>query len=295
MNAKEKLSAGRTYGTGTSARRPVVFIRMRRSAALVIVVASLAAVGAAGAVGPWPGLAASVSSADHAVRYTASRGSGGTTVRAISHGTVTSTLHVDGRWGIPAVTSVGLAGGLSPDGRLLVLTQPSTYQGLRTESSFLLVTTPKLSVQGTITLPGEFGFDALSPDRHSLYLIEHRNTSDLVQYVVRAYNLLNRTLIRGAVVAKGDGETMRGYPVSRATSKSGAWVYTLYSRQSGKPFIHALNTSRRFAVCIDLRWSAPFGAMWQTRLALTPDGRKLLVRSGSSVVSRVDTRSFRVS
>jgi hypothetical protein len=72
-------------------------------------------------------------------------------------------------------------------------------------------------------------------------------------------------------------------------------VYTLYSRQSGKPFIHALNTSRRFAVCIDLRWSAPFGAMWETRLALTADGRKLLVRSRSSVVSRVDTRSFRVS
>jgi hypothetical protein len=35
--------------------------------------------------------------------------------------------------------------------------------------------------------------------------------------------------------------------------------------------------------------------MWETRLALTADGRKLLVRSRSSVVSRVDTRSFRVS
>jgi hypothetical protein len=268
---------------------------MRCSAALVVAVASLAATGAAEAVGPWPGLAASVSSVDHGVRYAASRAGGGTTIRAISHGAVTSTLHVDGAWGIPAVTSVGLAGGLSPDGRLLVLTQPSAYQGLRTESSFLLVATPKLSVRGTITLPGEFGFDALSPDRHTLYVIEHRNTSDLVQYVVRAYDLVNRALVRGAVVAKGEGETMRGYPVSRATSKRGTWVYTLYSRQSGKPFIHALNTSRRFAVCIDLRWSAPFGAMWETRLALTPDGRKLLVRSRNSVVSRVDTRSFRVS
>jgi hypothetical protein len=210
---------------------------MRWLAAFAIAVASLAVAGAAAAVGPWPGLAATVSSADHGVRYTASRAHGGT---------------------------------------------------------FLLVTTPKLSVRSTITVPGELGFDAISPDRHTLYLIEHRNTSDLVQYVVRAYDLVNRALVRRAVVAKGEGETMRCYPVSRATSKSGTWVYTLYTRQSRKPFIHALNTSRRLAVCIDLRWSAPFGAMWETRLALTPDGRKLLVRSADSVVSRVDTRSFRV-
>jgi hypothetical protein len=268
---------------------------MRWWAALVVAVASLAASGVAGAVGPWPGLAATVSSADRSVRYTASRADGRTTIRAISNEAVTAKLHVDGAWGIPEVTSVGLAGGLSHDGRLLVLAQPPNYQGLRTESSFLLVSTPKLSVRETITVAGEFGFDAISPDRKTLYLIEHRNSADLVQYVVRAYNLATHTLLRRAVVAKGEGVTMRGYPVSRATSKSGAWVYTLYSRQSGKPFIHALNTSRRFAVCIDLRWSAQFGAMWESRLALTPDGRKLLVRNGSSVVSWVDTRSFRVS
>jgi hypothetical protein len=267
---------------------------MRWWAASVVAVASLAATGAAGAVGPWPGLAATVSSADHSVRYTASRADGGTTIRAISHGAVTAERHVDGAWGIPAVTSVGLAGGLSPDGRLLVLVQPSTHQGLRAESSFLIVDTPKLSVRETITLPGEFGFDAVSPNRHTLYVIEHRNTSDLVQYVVRAYDLVKRVLFRRAVVAKGEGETMRGYPVSRATSKSGAWVYTLYNRQSGKPFIHALNTSRRFAVCIDLTWSPSSSEIWNTRLALTPDGRKLLVRSGNAVVSRVDTRSYRV-
>jgi hypothetical protein len=268
---------------------------MRWWAALVVVVASLAATGAAGAVGPWPGLAATVSSADHSVRYTASRVGEGTTIRAITHGAVTAKLHVAGAWGIPAVTSVGLAGGLSPDGRLLILAQPSSFQGLRTESSFLLIGTPKLSVRETITVPGEFGFDAISPDRKVLYLIQHRNRADLVQYVVRAYDVVNSKLFRRAVVAKGEGTTMRGYPVSRASSTSGAWVYTLYNRQSGKPFIHALNTSRRFAVCIDLTWSAPFGAMWEARLAITPDGRKLLVRSGGSVVSRVDTRSYRVT
>jgi hypothetical protein len=269
---------------------------MRWWAAFVVAVASLAATGAAGAVGPWPGLAATVSPADHSVRYTASRMTGGgTMIRALSRGGVITKASVDGAWGIPAVTSVGLAGGLSPDGRLLVLVQPATYRGLRTESSFLLVGAKKLKVLRTVSVRGEFGFDAISPDRKTLYLIEHRNRSDLVQYVVRAYNLVTDTLIRGAVVAKGEGETMRGYPVSRATSRSGAWVYTLYNRQSGKPFIHALNTSRRYAVCIDLTWSPSSSETWTTRLALTPDGRKLLVRSGSAVVSRVDTRSFRVS
>jgi hypothetical protein len=268
---------------------------MRWSAALVVTIASMVATASAGAVGPWPGLAATVSSADHGVRYTASRANGGTAIRAISHGRVTSTLRVDGSWGIPAVTSVGLAGGLSHDGRLLVLAQAPTYQGLRAESTFLLVDTPKLSVRKTITVPGELGFDALSPDRRTLYLIEHRNTSDLVQYVVRAYDLVAGRLLRRAVVAKGESETMRGYPVSRATGRAGAWVYTLYTRQAGKPFIHALNTARRRAVCIDLSWSAPLGEMWETRLGLSADGRKLLVRSGGAVVSRVDTRSFRVS
>jgi len=88
---------------------------------------------------------------------------------------------------------------------------------------------------------------------------------------------------------------MRGYPVSRATGHAGRWVYTLYNRQTGEPFVHALDTNHRYAVCIDLPEQVGGQDIWQTRLALTVNGRTLLVRSGGAVVARVDTTSFRVS
>ena len=56
-------------------------------AALVVSGAAVAA-GAALAVGPWPGLAPSVSLPSGDVRYTATRAGGMTTVKAIRAGTV---------------------------------------------------------------------------------------------------------------------------------------------------------------------------------------------------------------
>ena len=173
---------------------------------------------------------------------------------------------LDGKWGIPAVTSTGVAGGLAPDGRTLVLSEPPSYSGLRSKSTFLVLSTDTLAIKSTIVLNGEFGFDAIAPDGRTLYLIQHRSRSDLVSYVVRGYDLRHGRLLRGVIVAKGENGSMRGYPVSRATSKESAWVYTLYSRGSGTPFIHALNTNQRFAVCIDLPWEPGSSNIWLTRL-----------------------------
>jgi hypothetical protein len=263
----------------------------------VVVAAALTAAGAALGVGPWPGLAASVTSQSAGVSYTASRTGSSTTVRARTLGAdggVASTAVFPGWWGIPAVTSTGLAGGLSHDGRLLVLAQPPTYNGLRAESKFLLLATGTLALRDRIVLRGEFGFDALSGDGRTLYLIQHRSRADLVSYVVRGYDLAHKHLLRGVIVAKGESSTMRGYPVSRAVGSKGTWVYTLYHRQTGKPFIHALNSDQRYAICIDLPWNAGFQEIWNARLALVPDGRRLLVRSNGAVVAKVDTRTFRV-
>ena len=262
-----------------------------------VVAAALIATGAALGVGPWPGLAAAVVSPDRHVAYNATRANGSTIVRARTLGPgahVLATATFDGSWGIPAVTSTGVSGGLSHDGHLLVLSEPATYNGLRTESRFLLISAPSLALRSTIALPGEFGFDALSADGRTLYVIQHRSAEDLVAYVVRGYDLAHKHLLKGAIVAKGESSTMRGYPVSRATAKSGIWVYTLYHRQTGKPFIHALNTNARFAVCIDLPWAATDQEAWSARLALSATGNRLLVRSNGAVVATVDTRSFRV-
>jgi hypothetical protein len=260
----------------------------------VVVVAALIAAGAASGVGPWPGLAQAVTSSQSNIRYTAARSAGGTIVRAVRAGRALASAHLDGAWGIPAVTSTGVASGLSPDGRLLVLSEASNTGGLRSQSRFQVLSTPTLQVTQTIVLPGEFGFDALSPDARTLYVIQHRSRADLVAYVVRGYDLSTKRLLPGVIVAKGESETMRGYPVARATGPGGSWVYTLYNRGSGSPFIHALNTGKRFAVCIDLTWQPGSSNIWATRLQLSPDGRQLVVRSAGAAVATFDTRTFRV-
>jgi hypothetical protein len=271
---------------------------MRVSRSIVAVVATAAALGAAGAawaVGPWPGLAASVQAPSGDVRYAATRVGGATTVRKIdADGRLLVSRRIVGAFGIPAVTSEGEAGGLSPDGRLLVLAEPPNYNGLRPQSRFVVFSTRTLARVATITLPGEFGFDAISPDRRTLYVIQHASQADLVRYVVRAYDLAKRRLLPQAIVDKREpDERMRGYPVARATSPGGAWVYTLYTKGPGgfATFVHALNASGRSAFCIDLPpWAGE--DVWNARLELA--GGTLVVRQGSSVFARIDTRTLRV-
>jgi hypothetical protein len=121
-----------------------------------LAVAGLALIlsGAASGVGPWPGVVRSISSPIGDVRYTIARSGESTTIHAIRDGSVVRTATFDGTWGIPAVTSTGLAGGLSPDGEMLVLGQPPTYAGLRSESQFLIVATATLTLEKTLTRRG---------------------------------------------------------------------------------------------------------------------------------------------
>ena len=272
-------------------------MRVSRSIlATAVVAAAMSVVGAALAVGPWPGLAASVPSPSGDVRYTATRANGMTTVKAIQEDTVVASMRIAGAFGLPAVTSLGTPGGLSPDGRLLVLVQPPSYDGLRTQSRFVVLSTARLARVATITLSGEFGFDAVSPDLRTLYVIQHVSSRDLVRYVVRAYDLPTRRLIPRVIVDKRNpSEVMRGYPVARATSPSGDWVYTLYLKNPGSSvtFVHALNTAGRTAFCVDLPDWSPGDDVWETRLELLGD--TLLVKAkGGATVARIDTKTLRV-
>jgi hypothetical protein len=261
--------------------------------ATAVTAAALLLAGAAVAVGPWPGVVNSLS--QDGVRYTVSRDSGVTTLRKVANGEVVRSVTFDGSWGIPAVTSNGVAGGLSPDRATLVLAEPPNYNGLRSQSRFLVVATATLTLEKTLTLPGEFGFDAISPASRTLYVIQHASRNDLVSYRVRAYDLQLDRLLSRVIVAQGESTTMRGYPVARATSATGGWVYTLYDRQPGKPFIHALNTSKRIAVCIDLTWQASAEEVWGAHLTLVHGGRSLQVRSAGATVATVDTKTLRVA
>jgi len=273
-------------------------MRMSRSiVTTAVVAAALLVTGAALAVGPWPGLAPAVSSASGDVRYTATRRGGMTTVQAIREGAVVASTRIAGAFGIPAVTSVGTAGGLSPDGRLLVLVQPPQYDGLRAQSRFVVLSTDRLARVATISLPGEFGFDAISPDRRTLYVIQHVSRADLVRYVVRAYDLRTRRLLPQAIVDKrSPAEVMRGYAVARAATPTGDWVYTLYTKNAGSSltFVHALNAAGRSAFCIDLpNWSGGEN-IWDARLELSGDTLLVKAKEGTTV-ARIDTRTLKVT
>jgi hypothetical protein len=264
-------------------------------AAAVAAAAAALAAGAAQAVGPWPGLAPQVFSPSGDVRYTATRSGGMTTVTTTRSGRVVASAKITGAFGIPAVTSMGEPGGLSPDGRLLVLVEPPRYTSLRAESRFAILPTASPGKATTISLRGEFGFDAISPSRSTLYLIQHVSKNDLVRYVVRAYDLRAHSLLPGAIVDKRNvDEVMRGYPVARTTSLTGRWVYTLYTKGPGSSlaFVHALNTVGRSAFCIDLPYWSAGEDVWEASLRLS--GNTLLINAKDGrTVARIDTRTLK--
>ena len=258
---------------------------------------ALVAGGVAVAAGPWPGLSVGVVTPDGSVRYAAKAAGSSTRVTAIRvrDGHVLRVASYKGTFGVPAVTINGVPGGLSADGRTLVLSEPPTYQGLRKQSRFIVLSTATFRLIHTVALRGEFGFDALSPDARTLYLIQHGSVSDPTSYSVRAYDLRTGRLFARAIVDKSEADqTMRGYPVARATSVAATWVYTLYRRDSARPFIHALNTRARYAVCIDLPRQGSVDYVWNARLELTSEGRLLVKMPDGTTIATVDTQTLRI-
>jgi hypothetical protein len=79
-------------------------------------------------------------------------------------------------------------------------------------------------------------------------------------------------------------------------SSDGAWAYTLYAKPNGTAFVHALDTARRRAYCVDLPWRSSTDRLAAVRLSLANGGRTLvLTKSRSRKLAAIDTRSFRVS
>jgi hypothetical protein len=276
-------------------------MRRTRGLVLCVFVAAVAAA-AAGAVGPSPGVVQGgdgVLALSGDVRYVAMSNASSTTISAIRvrDGRVLAFASYAGNYGIPAVTVSRAVGGLSHDGRTLILGEPATGPDLRKQSRFLVLSTPKLRLVDALVLKGDFGFDALSPDARTLYLIEHASSSDVFRYAVRAYDLRARKLVATPVVDKAEpDESMSGYPVQRATSADGAWVYTLYQRSnSGKPFVHALDTLHRAAVCVDLPWRGSTDGIFNARLALVDGGAHLVISASGTRLATIDTRTFKVS
>jgi hypothetical protein len=266
------------------------------AAAVAAVVAGAAADGG----GPSPGISfggAGVTGAGGALRFVAIPARVGTVIESVStrNGRVINWAPIRGLFGIPLVAYDGAAGGLSRDLKTLVLASYPGRPGPGTVSRFAVFDTSRHRVRQSIVLRGTYSYDAIAPDGSTMYLIQYTSTQDWNRYRVRAYDIRLRKLFPGAIVDRREpAERMSGSPMTRATSPDGAWAYTLYASPSGAHFIHALDTVRRTAFCIDLPWrNVALGALQGVRMTIS--GRELvLTQRPLGRLATVDTRTFAV-
>ena len=89
---------------------------------------------------------------------------------------------------------------------------------------------------------------------------------------------------------------MRGYPVARAATPSGSWVYTLYTKNPGSSltFVHALNAAGRTAFCIDLPFWSAGEDVWEASLRLSGDTLLVNAKDGTTV-ARIDTQTLKAA
>ena len=199
-----------------------------------------------------------------------------------------------GFYGVPLVAYDGTSGGLSGDGKSLVLASYGPVPGTAGVTRFVVLNTRTLRMRRLVELPGSWSYDAISPDGSTLYLVEHLSAPPNPRYQVRIFDLAAGRLLQGAVVDRIEKEAvMRGQPVTRAMSSDGRWAYTLYARQKAEPFVHALDTARREAFCIDLPLRLAQPKQMELRLKLSAAGQ-LAVVQGRTALAEIDTRALSV-
>ena len=273
--------------------------RLLGLAAVGFLTAAIGSATALGDGGPNPGVMQGWDgiTANSAVRYVAVGAGDRTVVEAISrlNGRVLSFTTVRGNFGIPVVAFDGTAGGLSRDGKTLVLGKSYVGAGLRNASSFAVLKVPGFRLRTTIKLRGDFAFDALSPDGRMLYLVEHVSAQDLSRYRVRAYDIGARRLLKRTVTDRTRWQSvMQGMPITRANAADGRWAYTLYTGNR-HPFVHALDTVRANAVCIDLPRSWRGLDLFGLRMRVEAEGTLVIRhRTGGRALAVIGMRKLRL-
>jgi hypothetical protein len=239
-----------------------------------------------------------VTTPGNSLRYVTIPSGSSTVVAAVERngGRIDHTILLPGTFTIPAVAYDWSAGGLSADGRTLVLIEPRA-QFPRSSTTFVVLDTSNFRQRTLAVLPGDFSFDAVSPDGSRIALINYTNPSDPTRYTVRAFDVdASRLLARPIVDPHSPGEKMRGNPVSRVMGPGGRFAYTLYDGAGSTPFIHALDTSRLTARCIDLEALAgkPLNDL---RLLLGDGGRSIEVVNATdrTTVLTVDRTTYAVA
>lgn len=194
-----------------------------------------------------------------------------------------------GGYNLPDIAFQGPTAGLSPNGQWLALTQnaPSPSGGGQGggTTNFLVGSSSLTDSFKTISVKGDFVFDALSNDGKSLYLIQ--KMKDPNHYQVRLYDVATGSLMPQVVVDKREPkEPMNGIRGDSVADPAGNYVYTVYARDAG-PFIHALPLDQPIAWCVDLPSKNPSNIELQFHwaLALSHDGRIYAVNSSLNTVA----------
>ncbi len=207
----------------------------------------------------------------------------------VRSGRVVRSSVLRGFFGVPIVAWDGSTGGVSGDGRTLVLASYGPLPGDKGATPFVVLRTKTLRKVRAFRLPGSWAYDAVSPDGSTVYLIEYLSAGQSPRYRVRSLDTSTGRVDPDAIVDRREDEVlMRGQPVTRTMSLDGRWAFTLYARQKDEPFVHALDTVEREAYCIDLPLRLAQLEQMALRLRLGRDG-ELLVRNGRTTVARVDT------
>jgi hypothetical protein len=273
---------------------------MLKLIALALIPFALVAGNAAAAKGgPSPGVAVGwdgTVDVAKAVRYVALPSAKTTTVAAVrtSDGRVLRYATIRGAFGIPLVAFDGTAEGISSDGKTLVLADVGANPS---QTRFAVLSTATLRLKKAFTLPGLWAYDALSPNGRTLYATQYLGSGANARYNVRSVSLVTGKPVGDAIIDRREpDEQMNGSPYARTRSANGAWAYTLYAKPNGTGFVHALDTAKRRAFCVDLPWRTSFERLAAVRLSLAQGGRSLELASRSgNRLAVVDTTTFKVT
>ena len=198
-----------------------------------------------------------------------------------------STLYSErlpGYFQLPPATMSGVPGGLSQDGRWLVVQRfdPTSNPVPSTTHLAVIDTTYAKPIQ-QLDLSGYFQFDAVSNDGQRIFLIQFISPTE---YYVRQFDVGIKQLNPTIIFDKSDGgAAMAGLRLSGVASPDGHWLYSVYVRQDKSPFIHALNLDGSLiAVCLDLPGSGyasnPDAFHWS--VAMNADGTHLYAANGAT-------------
>jgi protein MpaA len=216
-------------------------------------------------------------------------------------GTIDRWWRLRGSWQLPAVAYDGSAGGLSANGRKLVLRRFSLRQeslpAPRVSSFAILDTALRLShplqpgqrrpahAVSRVRLRGDFDLAAISPRGRTLYLTEYGAARDgghlAWAFRIRAYDTRQRRLLPEPLGPSR--HTMRGLPVSHVDGPGG-WSYTLYDDGRGgvDPYLLALDTRNRHLDRVALPSLAHEHNPMMLRLRVSRDGHGLRIFALSS-------------